>query len=118
MKKRKVKHYSGIGGQAVLEGVMMRNKDMYAVAVRKPDGDIAVEVDEFHGIAYGSVIGKQLIHLFPICIGCIFSDARANYFRSLSEHPFNVIHCVFHRSTSIAAAICRRKKRSDVTAVL
>ena len=54
MRKRKVKHYSGIGGQAVLEGVMMRNKDMYAVAVRKPDGDIAIEVDEYHGIAYGS----------------------------------------------------------------
>ena len=54
MKKRKVKHYSGIGGQAVLEGVMMKNKDMYAVAVRKPDGEIAVEVDEYHGIAYGS----------------------------------------------------------------
>ncbi len=54
MKKRKIKHYSGIGGQAVLEGVMMRNKDMYAVAVRKPDGNIAVEVDEYHGIAYGS----------------------------------------------------------------
>ena len=32
----------------------MRNKDMYAVAVRKPDKDIAVEVDEFHGVAYGS----------------------------------------------------------------
>ncbi len=54
MKKRKVKHYSGIGGQAVLEGVTMKNKDMYAVAVRKPDGEIAVEVDEYHGIAYGS----------------------------------------------------------------
>lgn len=54
MKRRKVSHYSGIGGQAVLEGVMMRNKDMYAVAVRKPDNDIAVEIDEFHGIAYGS----------------------------------------------------------------
>ncbi len=54
MKKRKIRHYSGIGGQAVLEGVMMKNKDMYAVAVRKPDGDIAVEVDEYHGIAYGS----------------------------------------------------------------
>ncbi len=54
MKRRKVSHYSGIGGQAVLEGVMMRNKDMYAVAVRKPDKDIAVEVDEFHGVAYGS----------------------------------------------------------------
>lgn len=54
MKRRKVKHYSGIGGQAVLEGVMMKNKDMYAVAVRKPNGEIAVEVDEYHGLAYGS----------------------------------------------------------------
>ena len=54
MKRRKVKHYSGIGGQAVLEGVMMKNKDMYAVAVRKPNGEIAVEIDEYHGLAYGS----------------------------------------------------------------
>lgn len=34
--------YSGIGGQAVLEGVMMKNKEKYAVAVRKPDGEITV----------------------------------------------------------------------------
>lgn len=34
---------SGIGGQAVLEGVMMRNKSEYAVAVRKPDGEIVVD---------------------------------------------------------------------------
>lgn len=33
---------SGIGGQAVLEGVMMRNKDKYAIAVRKPDNEIDV----------------------------------------------------------------------------
>ena len=56
MKKQKIKHYSGIGGQAVLEGVMMRNKDMYAVAVRKPNGEIDVEVDEYHGIAAGSIL--------------------------------------------------------------
>lgn len=55
-RKRKIRHYSGIGGQAVLEGIMMKNKDMYAVGVRKPDGDIAVEVDEFHGIAHGSKV--------------------------------------------------------------
>ena len=40
---------SGIGGQAVLEGVMMKNKNQYAVAVRKPDGDIAVDTKEFKG---------------------------------------------------------------------
>lgn len=33
---------SGIGGQAVMEGVMMRNKDKYSVAVRKPDNEITV----------------------------------------------------------------------------
>ena len=39
--------YSGIGGQAVIEGIMMRNGDRYSVGVRKPDGEIAVEVTEF-----------------------------------------------------------------------
>ena len=38
--------YSGIGGQAVIEGIMMRNRDHYAVAVRKPDKTIAVDVQE------------------------------------------------------------------------
>ncbi|MFR1254701.1 MAG: DUF1385 domain-containing protein [Eubacterium sp.] len=35
--------YSGIGGQAVIEGVMMRNGKQCAVAVRKPDGEIEVK---------------------------------------------------------------------------
>lgn len=35
---------SGIGGQAVIEGIMMRNKDKYSIAVRKPDKDIEVTV--------------------------------------------------------------------------
>ena len=38
---------SNIGGQAVLEGIMMKNRDTYAVAVRKPDGEIVVEKDTF-----------------------------------------------------------------------
>lgn len=38
---------SGIGGQAVMEGVMMKNGSKYAVAVRKPDGDIVVDTQKF-----------------------------------------------------------------------
>lgn len=38
--------YSGIGGQAVMEGVMMKNGDKYAVAVRKPDHEIEIMVKE------------------------------------------------------------------------
>lgn len=50
--------YSGIGGQAVLEGVMMKNNDTYAVAVRKPDGSIDVENAEYHGVLHGMKITK------------------------------------------------------------
>lgn len=50
MTKKRQAQYSGIGGQAVLEGVMMKNKTQYAVAVRKPDGDIDVQIEEYQGI--------------------------------------------------------------------
>ena len=41
---------SNIGGQAVLEGVMMKNGDQYAVAVRKPDGEIALQKEVYDRI--------------------------------------------------------------------
>lgn len=47
---------SGIGGQAVLEGIMMRNKDKYSVAVRKPDKTIEVKVEDYKGITQGRKI--------------------------------------------------------------
>ena len=50
--------YSGIGGQAVLEGVMMKNKDRYAVAVRKPNGEIDVEISNYQGILEDSKLKK------------------------------------------------------------
>ena len=49
---------SGIGGQAVIEGVMMKNQDLYAVAVRKPDGEIEIDTEEYHGVLHGSKIKK------------------------------------------------------------
>lgn len=56
-KKRKI-CYSGIGGQAVLEGVMMKNQDRYAVAVRKPDGSIGIEIENYQGVLKNSKIKK------------------------------------------------------------
>ena len=53
---KKRNRYSGIGGQAVLEGIMMKNKEKYAVAVRRPDGGISVEVDNYEGILHGSKV--------------------------------------------------------------
>ncbi len=58
MAKKKYDRSCGIGGQAVLEGIMMKNKDLYAVTVRKPDGELEVEVAEYHGLLHGSKIKK------------------------------------------------------------
>lgn len=55
---------SGIGGQAVMEGVMMKNKNQYAVAVRKLDQDIVVEKKE-----YISASEKYKILKLPIIRG-------------------------------------------------
>ena len=41
---------SNIGGQAVLEGIMMRNGGKYSVAVRKTDGEIAVDVQDYKSV--------------------------------------------------------------------
>ncbi|HOO79123.1 MAG TPA: DUF1385 domain-containing protein [Lachnospiraceae bacterium] len=57
MRKKRKSVYSGIGGQAVLEGVMMKNKEKYAVAVRKPDGKIEVQKKET-GVSSASILRK------------------------------------------------------------
>lgn len=58
MARKRKKCYSGIGGQAVLEGIMMKNEDKYAVAVRRSDGGISVEPDYYKGIPGMSTIKK------------------------------------------------------------
>lgn len=57
-KKKRKGHYSGIGGQAVIEGIMMKNKDRYAVAVRTPSGDIDVAIEEYDSFTPSKVLLK------------------------------------------------------------
>lgn len=72
--------YSGIGGQAVLEGVMMKNKDTYAVAVRKSDGEIVVEKKE-----YKSLFGNGAVTCWPLVRGVVnFVDSLVLGMSSLS----------------------------------
>ena len=53
-----------IGGQAVIEGVMMKNKEKYAIAVRKPDKDIEVKIESYKPSA-----DKGLFFRLPIIRG-------------------------------------------------
>ena len=42
------KHITSIGGQALIEGVMMRGPKNIAIAVRKPDNDIELKVEKLN----------------------------------------------------------------------
>ncbi len=84
---RRKSRYSGIGGQAVLEGVMMKNKEKYAVAVRKSDGEIEVEVETYQGLAHGSKF-KELPFIrgiFNFLDSLILGTRALNYSASFYE---------------------------------
>lgn len=62
---------SNIGGQAVMEGIMMRHKDQYAIAVRRPDNEIEVKIED-----YKSVLPFGKAAKLPIIRGvCSFVDS-------------------------------------------
>jgi uncharacterized protein YqhQ len=72
--------YSGIGGQAVIEGVMMKNGDEYATAVRKPDGTIEVKKD-----SYVSMGEKVKFFSLPLVRGVFsFADSMILGMRALT----------------------------------
>ena len=71
----------GVGGQAVLEGVMMKSKDSYAIAVRKENGDIVYK----KGI--NKSIGKKcFIFRLPIIRGIVnLIESLSFSFKTLSD---------------------------------
>jgi uncharacterized protein YqhQ len=69
-----------IGGQAVLEGVMMRGPSNWALAVRKPDGEIA-EVNR----PIQSVMTRHWVFRLPIIRGIVaLGESLAIGFRALA----------------------------------
>lgn len=72
--------YSGIGGQAVMEGVMMKNQERYSVAVRKPDQEISVETFDYPGLVKNKTLKNA-----PIIRGVLnFIDSLVLGMRTLT----------------------------------
>ena len=57
---------SNIGGQAVMEGIMMRHKDKYSIAVRRPDQEIELKVED-----YKCIFGNHAFLKKPIIRGVV-----------------------------------------------
>lgn len=110
---------SGIGGQAVIEGVMMKNKDEYAVAVRKPDNEIIVEKNTFRSAAEKYKIFKlpifrgMLAFIESMVIGMKTLTFSASFFEeeeeakpSKSESAFSKIFKDKAESIAMGITIC------------
>ena len=57
---------SNIGGQAVMEGIMMRHKDKYSIAVRRPDNEIELKVED-----YKCIFGNAKFFKYPLIRGVV-----------------------------------------------
>ena len=87
MSRKYKDHYSGIGGQAVIEGIMMKNKDMYSVAVRTENGDINVTVEQYDSIAPSPVLNRIpfIRGIFNFVDSLILGTRTLNYSVSFYE---------------------------------
>ena len=102
--------YSGIGGQAVIEGIMMMKGEDYAVAVRRPDKEIEVKKD-----TYQSITKKAKILQLPFVRGVFrFADSMIIGMRRLSYSIYvprggAQVHQLCGTRTSADGKICARE---------
>jgi uncharacterized protein YqhQ len=69
-----------IGGQAVLEGVMMRFQDRLAIAVRRPDGEIVVHLRPWFNLTRWWPLRLPVLRGFPILLETMINGIKAlNY---------------------------------------
>ena len=66
-----------VGGQAVMEGIMMRNGDRLALAVRKPDGRIVAVNQPWHTIFSGNFVRRPWVRGFPVLIETMINGVKA-----------------------------------------
>lgn len=66
-----------VGGQAVMEGVMMRNGNYYSIAVRQPDGSIVVQNRQWFNLTRHPFFKKKYVRGFPLLIETMINGIKA-----------------------------------------
>ena len=88
IEKRTQQCYSGIGGQAVLEGVMMKNGSDYAVAVRKEDGEIVIKKEKYKGVLSHTPVRKiPIIRGFFVLLDSLVLGLRVTDYSASMYDP-------------------------------
>jgi uncharacterized protein YqhQ len=68
---------ASVGGQAVMEGVMIRDRDRLAIAVRKPDGSIVLELRPWFTLASWTWLRKPFVRGFPVLVETLVNGVKA-----------------------------------------
>jgi uncharacterized protein YqhQ len=69
-----------VGGQAVMEGVMIRARDRLAIAVRRPGGDIVIEVRPWFSLTRARWLKKPMVRGFPVLMETLVNGIKALMF--------------------------------------
>ncbi len=101
-----------VGGQAVMEGVMMRSKERLAIAVRRPDGTIVVERRPWFSLTRTSWLARPWVRGFPILVETMVNGIKALNFSAMQaaeggeeEEELKPWHLVATLAVSIAMAL-------------
>ena len=100
-----------VGGQAVMEGVMMRNKDKLAVAVRKTDGAIHVEIWPWFSLTRAAWLKKPFVRGFPVLLETLVNGIKALNFSASqaaedqTDSELKPWHLVLTMCMAVAAAL-------------
>ncbi len=96
-----------VGGQAIMEGVMMRNQDRLAVAVRKPDGEILVEAWPWFSLTSNPWVKKPFLRGFPILLETLINGVKALNFSATQQVDEEIDGELkpWHLALTMAAAI-------------
>ena len=79
-KEKKSCNYCSVGGQALLEGIMMKSPENIAVAVRRPDKKIQVRVDP-----YVPMTKRKKWYGYPVVRGLVsFAEAMQAGMKTMS----------------------------------
>ena len=100
-----------VGGQAVIEGVMMRAKDTLAIAVRKSDGEIVTEVRPWFTLIRHPWLKKPFVRGFPVLMETMVNGIKALNFSAMQaadgedEGELSTWHLVLTMVLALGAAL-------------
>lgn len=100
-----------VGGQAVIEGVMMRAKDTLAIAIRKSDGEIVTEVRPWFTLIRHPWLKKPFLRGFPVLIETMINGIKALNFSAVQaaddedEGELTTWHLVLTMALALGAAL-------------